>query len=107
MSTPFPRALLAVMIAATSAPPVAAQTWTWNSPTSGNWNDPNRWTPIGPPTSGGTTVLAFPSVEEYGYATTNNIAPFVLNEILLDGPGGGNHQVNASTGTNKIEFVAN
>ena len=89
MRTPTPGVLLALLAAAAVAPPAAAQTWTWKDQTTGNWSDPNRWTPAGPPAGGSATVLTFPSGGDAGYTATNDIGTgtFTLNALSVTNTG--------------------
>ena len=65
--------------------PAFAQTYTWNTTSSGNWNTAGNWSP-GLPTSGTATSLNFGGSTTL--TATNNMGNFTLNSLNLNNTAG-------------------
>ncbi len=68
-------------------PRAAANLWTGNSATSGNWSDAANWGPDGAPVSSNDTALVFTGSSRL--TNTQDLAsPFILNSLTFDANAG-------------------
>lgn len=85
-----------------SVPGVArGDTYTWND-TTDNWSVSGDWSPSGPPPSDPATALVF-GASSGAYTATNDIGPFTLNSLTLNG-GAGLITIAGSSSANTLNF---
>ena len=106
------RWLAAVALLIVLAPAAQGQMYIWND-TTGNWSDPARWTPTGPPASAAATVLQFGSGTADYIATFNGgtgglpSTTFNLNRLNLTAEAGRTNVITATNlSTNSLTFQA-
>jgi T5SS/PEP-CTERM-associated repeat protein/autotransporter-associated beta strand protein len=91
-----PTVAAAVLLGLWTAAPAAAQVYTWNDPTTGDWSVGGNWAGSVAPPSDPTTQLVFNGTGTT-YTATNDIAdPFLLNRLTLSHTGTGGITVNSA-----------